>query len=138
MEPFCNGTGWRQKRFERKSEHEPVNGSVNAKVEMKARVARDWFGGDCDKPIADAILPGSNYGGEVHVYAPGHGMDYPPGWPYDRGPESVVGTSFAAPQAAGLVAYIRAHPGINAQTPSAVKAKVWSLPNRQDRDRGWG
>ena len=23
---------------------------------MKARVARDWFGGDCDKPIADAIV----------------------------------------------------------------------------------
>ncbi|KAK6837852.1 hypothetical protein PG987_006133 [Apiospora arundinis] len=72
-------------------------------------------------------LPGGNYGGEVHVYAPGHGMDYPPGWPYDRGLEGVVGTSFAAPQVAGLVAYIRAHPGINAQTPSAVKAKVLEL-----------
>ena len=39
-------------------------------------------------------LPGSNYGVEIHVYAPGHGMDYPPGWPYDRGPEGVVRTSF--------------------------------------------
>ncbi|KAK8028608.1 carbohydrate-binding module family 24 protein [Apiospora marii] len=69
----------------------------------------------------------SNHGDLVHVHAPGAWLDYPPGWPEDRRVENVVGTSYAAPQVAGLVAYIRAHPGINAQTPSAVKAKVLEL-----------
>ena len=85
----------------------------------------------------------SNHGDLVHVYAPGVWLDWPPGWPEERRQENLVGTSFgkledqpsndfsnrvlAAPQVAGLVAYIRAHPGMNAQTPSAVKAKVLEL-----------
>ncbi|KAK8078992.1 hypothetical protein PG994_002799 [Apiospora phragmitis] len=77
--------------------------------------------------------PGSNYGDLVNVYAPGMDLDYPPDWPHEKRPEGVYGTSFGKlqdplPHCIGrLVAYIRAHPDIDAQTPSAVKAKVLEL-----------
>ncbi|KAK7994851.1 hypothetical protein PG990_013624 [Apiospora arundinis] len=71
--------------------------------------------------------PGSSWGDLVTVFAPGNELDYPPNWPHEKKPEGVVGTSFAAPQVAGLVAYIRGHPGMNAQKPSAVKAKIKEL-----------
>ncbi|KAK6837853.1 hypothetical protein PG987_006134 [Apiospora arundinis] len=55
-----NGLTARKRRDWVVEGNEPVNGSVSAKVEIKARVARDWFGGDCDKPIADAIILSKN------------------------------------------------------------------------------
>lgn len=38
--------------------------------------------------------PGSNWGDLVSVYAPGNDLEYPPGWPHEKKPEGVVGTSF--------------------------------------------
>ena len=54
--PGTNGPATPKRRDWMAEGNEPFNVTVDARVEMKARASRDWFGGDCDKPIADAIV----------------------------------------------------------------------------------